>query len=363
MKKIIIVFLIVFYALTSLSDINITFINPGRSNETFWVMVSDFMSAAAKDLGIDLEIFYAERNFLRQVTIMREIAKQESKPDYVVIVNEKLIASRLLNISEEHNIKTFMILNKLNDEQVRYEGLPRQIRKNWLGTLIPNNIDAGYMIADSLLKEIGHKKSEIKLFAIAGNRATPASVERVQGLEKVLAENPNIKHLGTVFAEWSRNEAYIRTQGMLNRYDGDIDLIWGVNDLGALGALRAVEELGLKAGKDVYISGLNWSPEALDAVKDERLVATVGGHFMVGGWSLVLINDYHNGKDFLVTEGTTELKTNSFGIIDSSNVDDYLKNFGTQDWSKIDFKKFSKIYNSEIKKYNFDLEKILEQFD
>lgn len=362
MKKIVLLIFILINFKYVFPNIKISFINPGKSDEVFWTMVTDFMKAAAEDLEINLEVIYAERNFLKQVTIMEEITSRNEKPDYIIIVNEKLIASRLLNISDKIGVKTFMILNELTEEQIKYYGKPRGIHKNWLGTLVPNNIDAGYMIAESIMKKAELEKNNLNLLAIAGNRATPASVERVNGLQNFLKKKQEIKHIATVFSEWTKEEAYIRTKNLLFRYDNKIDLIWGVNDLAALGALQAIEEAGLEPSKDVYIGGLNWSNEALRKIQDGDLVSSVGGHFMIGGWALVILKDYHEGIDFFSTEVTSELKVNSFGVLDSSNIQEFSNKFDFSNWSKIDFKKYSKFYNQKIKKYNFDIDQLLEDF-
>lgn len=363
MKKTIIILNILIFYVTAFSSFDVAFINPGKSDETFWVMVSDFMKASAEDLDINFEVQYAERNFLSAITIMKEIASRKEKPEYVVIVNEKLVAPRLLKIAEENDIKTFMILNDLTDEQKSEEGIPREKHQNWLGSLIPNNEEAGYMIADSLIKKTSQEKNQIlKMIAIAGNRVTPASVQRVNGLRQSINENPNVQLLQILYAEWDQNEAYTITNGMFNRYD-NIDMIWAVSDPTALGALTAIKEEGKKAGKDVFVSGLNWSNEALEKIKTGEMVSSVGGHFMVGGWALVVLKDYYEGHDFLKEEHGTELKINIFGTIDSSNVDDYLKHFGDSNWNKIDFRKFSKHYNKNFQHYDFSLNKILEQFN
>lgn len=362
MKKKIIILFIFLLSLSVFGKLNVTFINPGKSDETFWVMVSEFMKASANDLDIELEVLYAERNFLSSVTLMKEVTSRQKHPDYVVIVNEKLIAPRMLKISEEYGIKTFMILNGLSKTQIEEEGIPREKHKDWIGSLVPNNEDAGFMIADSIIKAAAKKKKgNLKMIAIAGNRVTPASVKRVSGLIRALKENHQVLLLQTLYAEWSQDEAYIMIDGMLNRYK-DFDLVWAINDPSALGALDAIKDSGFIAGKDVFISGLNWSIEAIKKIKSGELVSSVGGHFMVGGWSLVMLRDYHEGIDFAENNNELEHQINVFSIIDSSNANKYLKYFGDSDWDKIDFKKFSKVYNPDIKEYNFSLEEIFKQF-
>lgn len=66
-----------------------TFLNPGKPDERFWMMVSETMEAAAEDFGVQLEVVYAERNRIRMVALGKEILQRPAPPDYLVLVNEE----------------------------------------------------------------------------------------------------------------------------------------------------------------------------------------------------------------------------------------------------------------------------------
>lgn len=362
MKKFLLMFIFISFFSFSKNKMSVTFINPGKSNETFWVMVSNFMKASAKDLDINLEIKYGERNQLNDIKIAKEIVNRTNKPDYLIIVNEKLVAEEIINMANDKGIKTFLILNELSSEQKKRIGEPRIQKINYIGSLIPNNIDAGYLIGKSLLDE-ANKNSVIQknIIAINGNRVTPAGVDREQGLLKIVNDYKNVEILQTVYAEWESETAYNMAKGLLQRYF-DTNIIWAANDPMAIGAISAAEKMGRNPGKDIFIGGLNWSKEALALIKKGSLTSSVGGHFMVGGWALVILYDYHDGMDFLKTEGNSEINTDIFGIIDKSNIKSFEKVFKNEDWNKINFKMFSKKENKQIKKYKFGLSEIMKQF-
>lgn len=65
---------------------------------------------------------------------------------------------------------------------------------------------------------------------------------------------------------------------------------------------------------------------------------------------------FHHGKDFAKEPGT-RINTNMRAPT-SENIQTYLRKFSTHDWDKIDFRKLSKVYNSELKKYDFSLNAI-----
>lgn len=370
MKKIFIIVIVIFSVNNLFAKnnkkINVTFINPGISkinNPTggFWINVSNFMKAAANDLNINLEILYSERNFVKMIKLGEQVVSRKIKPDYLILVNEKAAAKNILIKANNNGIKTFLILNDLTEKQKNFTGKPREKYQNWIGTLIPNNIDAGYKIAQ-LVVNAALKKNlhNYQMIAISGSRATPASQEREIGLSKLLKKYPYIKKHQLVHGEWNKDIAYHKTLGLLKRYP-EVNIIWTANDPMAIGAINACEEVGYQPGENIFIGGLNWSIEACKLIKEKKLVTSVGGHFMVGGWALVILYDYHNKKDFIKNEGA-ELKIEVFDAIYKGNVNRYLKYFGDQNWSKINFKRFSKKRNPNIKKYNFKLKKILQQF-
>eukprot|EP01034_Spumella_vulgaris_P006884 gene6883-8777_t len=64
---------------------SVVFLNPGLSTETFWVSYSQFMQAAAKDLGLDLRVRYSERNGQNTLQQAREALQGPNSPDYLVV--------------------------------------------------------------------------------------------------------------------------------------------------------------------------------------------------------------------------------------------------------------------------------------
>ena len=69
---------------------SVAFINPGKSDEIYWVTASQAMEAAAKSLGMNFEVQYAQREPLKTLEIARELAARPAgkRPEYVVITDD-----------------------------------------------------------------------------------------------------------------------------------------------------------------------------------------------------------------------------------------------------------------------------------
>lgn len=59
-------------------------------------------------------------------------------------------------------------------------------------------------------------------------------------------------------------------------------------------ALRLYQRLE-QSGQDprnFLLAGIDATPEGLTAVEEDKLVGTIGGHFLEGAWAVVVIHDY-----------------------------------------------------------------------
>src|SRR5689334_8221503 len=93
----------------------VVFLNPGESVERgtgpYWRMVAQFMAAAARSFGMQLEVLWAERDHLLMLRQAEEVARRAEAPDYIVVVNEKLAAQQMLRTFERSPAKVFLIHN------------------------------------------------------------------------------------------------------------------------------------------------------------------------------------------------------------------------------------------------------------
>lgn len=344
--------------------LSIGFINPGRSDETFWLTATQAMQAAARSLDVRLEVQYAERDPERALQIARDIAARPvpQRPDYVILVNEKGTLVAAAQALAGAGIKSFAAFNGLLPQERRRprEGLPLL-----LGSLTPRAHDAGYLTAKALIAQglqrpaLRAADGKLHLLAFAGDRSTPASIARNEGLRRALAEHPQVELDQQVFADWRRDLAAAQMRGLLQRRPA-ARLVWAANDQMAFGAIEALEHDGRRAGQDMLFSGINTSTEALQALQDGRLAALAGGHFMAGAWALVMLYDHHHGHDF-ADEGL-ELERPMFMLFDKAEARRYLARFGNNSgngMAGLDFRVYSKHLQPRLRHYRFELEALL----
>lgn len=342
---------------------SVVFINPGKSNETYWVTVTQVMQQAARSLGMQLEVVYAERNRLLPMELVKEVAQrpERSRPQYLMITNDYSTAPELLRSVEGSGIKVFMAFSGVQGDLLAQTGRPRERYPFWLGSLEPRGEDAGYLTAKALIDkarsmpQLRGADGKLHFVAVAGDRSTTVSVARNAGMRRAVQNAKDVVFGQEVYGEWRRDRAQEQAKVLFKRYP-DARLVWAGSDQMAFGAMEAWRQQGGTPGKDALFSGVNTSQEALDARQRGELTALAGGHFMAGAWAMVMLYDYARGIDF-VSEGL-ELEYPMFMLLDESNIPAFESRF-VQVQSRVDFKAFSKFHNPKIKKYDFDIARLL----
>lgn len=333
----------------------IVFLNPGepveRGTGPFWRMVNDFMAAAAKRFGMQLETLWAERDHLLMLRQAEELARRPEAPDYIVIVNEKLAAQQMLETFQRSSAKVFLIHNDLTSEQRRAVGNEREQIHNWIGTATTDAARGGYLLMQDLYRQL--RSREPRIVGITGDASTPVSRERADGVEAYVkrARRGSIHQLA--FGDWSYADGEDKARVLLARYP-DTNIIWAANDSMALGALRAVEA----QGADVRVGGMGGWGDALVSVAQGGLAATAAGDYMIGAWAMVLLHDYHHGVDFARHGGLAQ-KLDYLCVVNRGNVRRFEEAVFKRG-GDLNFGMYSKFFHRRPGPYDFNLDHLVE---
>ena len=133
-----------------------------------------------------------------------------------------------------------------------------------------NDFEAGRIAMEAIAKKLNGQGGVLMLHGIMG---TSAQLQREAGAREVFAKYPGLKLVDHQTASWDRAKAMALTENWIQAHKGKFSAVFAHNDEMAMGALLALERAGLK--KDVYVIGIDAIAQALSAVKEGRLDATV----------------------------------------------------------------------------------------
>ena len=160
---------------------------------------------------------------------------------------------------------------------------PMDLTPNWVIHTSPDNVANGYAISVELFKTMGGKG---KIFVVEGMLGNSAAIDRAKGLEKALAEYPEIVVANRDTGNWQTNEALKLVETWLNQTP-DVGGIWCANDNMAVGALQALDKVGKKGV--VGVVGIDAITDIVEAVRDGFALATVSSNgYLQGGYTLAI---------------------------------------------------------------------------
>lgn len=337
----------------------VVFISPTVKEHPFWSEVIRCMEAAAEDLSMNFEVVYPKvRNRLSVHESALQTINSASPPDYMVYIYYKNFTSEVLEKAESKGIRSFIFNTGIPPEERKKVGQPMEKFKYWIGHMTVDDEEAGRLLAQALISEarkrhMSDKNGKIHMIGISGGKEASAALDRNKGLASVVERLDDVLLHQVIFAYWKAEKAAYATDGLLERYP-QTQLIWSASDAMALAAAKTARKR--KGAPEILAGGIDWTANGIEGVRTGKLTATVGGHFMDGAWTLVLIHDHYQSR-----WGGDKIKNLKSGmsVISSSNIQNYLIQFKDRDWRKIDFKAFSKLYNPEQTEYHFSLQKLL----
>ncbi len=133
-----------------------------------------------------------------------------------------------------------------------------------------NDFEAGRIAMEAIAKKLNGQGGVLMIHGIMG---TSAQLQREAGAREVFAKYPGLKLIDQQTASWDRAKAMALTENWIQAHKGKFQAVFAHNDEMAMGALLALERAGIK--KDVTVIGIDAIAQALTAVKEGRLDATV----------------------------------------------------------------------------------------
>lgn len=336
--------------------LEVVLFSPNFNEKDFWGEVHQFSRASAKSLGVNFRVNYntlgSRSHYLESV---EDVLKSDQKPDAFLAVSFLQTTQGLLALAEKYDVPVILINNALPKTTSGQIGLPRTRFKRYIGHIAADDYHLSYILSRYLLSQarLLNQQKRIEVVGIAGSRDAPESSRRNLGLARAIKESGNAKLMQVVYADWKGPDAYRMANTLMKRYQ-QLQVIWSSSDLMALNAQRAIDE----ADKSVVTGGIDWTRNAIDAIKSGRLTASAGGHFTDGGYAMVMLYDYLYGRDFAAV---MDLSIHSASaLIHQGNIDKYYDLLVQKNWQAIDFKQYSRVHNPQNKGYDFSFERLLQ---
>ncbi|AAM85256.1 LacI family transcriptional regulator [Yersinia pestis] len=211
-------------------------------NNDYFVSMKEALEQAANDIGAKVYIADAGHDVSKQINDVEDML-------------QKKIDILLINPTDSVGVQSaVMAANKAGAVVVAVDAQAEGPLDSFVGS---KNYDAGFLAGEYLAKSLGGKG---KVAILDGIPVVPI-LERVRGFEDAIKKYPDIKIVTKQNGKQKRDTALTVTENMLQSVP-DLAGIFSVNDVGALGALAAIESNGAK----VKLVSVDGQPEAIKEI-------------------------------------------------------------------------------------------------
>ncbi len=222
-------------------------------NNPFFISLRDGAQKAAKDSNVKLEVSDAQNDASQQQDDIQNFVTQQFDAILVNPVDSKAIVPAI---------------EAANNANIPVIALDRGADGGKIATVIASdNVQGGEMAGKELAKLVGSGN----VAQLEGIPGTAPARDRGAGFKKAMDAQSSLKLVASQTANFDRNEALNVAQNILQA-NQNVKGIFAQNDEMALGAVRA---LGDRSGSDVKVVGFDGVDDALKAIKDGKMNATI----------------------------------------------------------------------------------------
>jgi galactofuranose transport system substrate-binding protein len=139
-------------------------------------------------------------------------------------------------------------------------------------------------------------QATVNIVELQGTVGSAPALDRKKGFEEVIAGNSKFKILRSQTGDFTRAKGKEVMEAFLKAEGKNINVLFAHNDDMAIGAIQAIEEAGLKPGKDILVVSIDGVKGAFQAMVAGKLNVTVECNPLLGQQLMDIAHDVVAGK-------------------------------------------------------------------
>ena len=259
-------------------------------NNPFFVTLSEGAEAKAKELGVTLIVADAGDDSAKQTNDIEDLVSRGIKVLIVNPVDSDAVAPAVESAISK-GVKVISVDRVVNGVEVDC-------------SIASDNVAGAKLAAEYLVDLVGEGAKCVELEGVNGASAT---IDRGQGFHEVA--DSKLNEAASQTANFNRAEGMTVMENLLQAHP-DVKCVFAHNDEMALGAVEAV------SGKDIVIAGFDATDDAVAAVREGRMAATVAQKPDLMGATAVEV-----AQKLMAGESVEKVMPVEVGLITKDNVD------------------------------------------
>lgn len=256
-----------------------------ESNNPWRIAETESMKAAAAERGYQIVVTDAAGSAAKQVSDVQSMIAQGVDVIFLAPREEIPLARAVLE-AKKAGIPV-ILLDRDVDQSVAKVG------QDYVTFIGSDFVQQGKRAADWLIEATGGTAKIIELEGTTGS--SPAN-DRKKGFDDAIAEQPGMEILASQSGDFNRDQGRQVMETLLQAHP-DVTAVYAHNDEMAIGAIAALEAAGRTPGQDVTVVSIDGEKDALRAIMDGTLGASVESSPFFGPVAFDTMEKYAAGEE------------------------------------------------------------------
>ena len=231
-----------------------------ENNNPWRIAQTESMRNAAEENGVEIVITDAQSNTPKQVSDIQDMIAQGVDVLFIPPREEQGLEPALQS-ARDAGVPVFLLDREANAE----------ICEDYVSFMGSNFVEQGERAAEWLVEATNGKA---KVAELQGTVGASVTADRGEGFKSVIDENSGMEIVASQSGNFNRAEGQNVMEQILGG-NPDLDAVYAHNDEMAIGAIQALKDAGRKPGEDVTVVSVDGTRDALQAIIDGDLGATV----------------------------------------------------------------------------------------
>lgn len=233
--------------------------------ESAWRLANtESIISAAEKAGVSLMYENAEQKQERQITALREFIAYQVD----VIAFSPIVETGWDNVLQEAKDEGIPVLT--TDRMIQTED--ESLYAGFVGSdFYQEGVSAGEFLIEKMQRE---GLEQLNIVELSGTVGSTPMLQRAEGFRTAIEGYDGLNIIDTMSGDFLRPKGRECMKALLEKHE-KIDVLFSHNDAMTLGAISAMEEVGVVPGEDVIIITVDGEQAAIDLLREGRINCVV----------------------------------------------------------------------------------------
>jgi simple sugar transport system substrate-binding protein len=166
----------------------------------------------------------------------------------------------------------------------------------WVTFMGSDFVEEGRRAANWLVDKTKDAPGTVNIVELQGTVGSAPAIDRKKGFEEIIKDKPKYKIIRSQTGDFTRAKGKEVMEAFLKAEGKKINVLFAHNDDMAIGAIQAIEEAGMKPGKDILIVSIDGVKGAFEAMMAGKLNVSVECSPLLGPQLMSAVKDLVAGK-------------------------------------------------------------------